>query len=262
MKNLNTNAPDLQLCVVVFSYNSVHEGIEDCIDSAQLLTPHVVLVDIGSTDATVELAKKKGIPVFPHEHINYVEPVRNFGMEVAPNNWVFILDADERITPELADEIHKAVQSTEFTHYKVPRDDYFAGKVRLQHGGWSGYQMRLINKKYFKEWPKRIHSTPVIEGKMGTLKNILLHFSKRDYEEIVTKTIKFEDRESDLLFQADKPVSTPTFFRKFAGELYRRMFKWQGYKDGTIGIIESIYQAFSKTITYLYLYEKKKSRSV
>jgi hypothetical protein len=94
------------------------------------------------------------------------------------------------------------------------------------------------------------------------LKNAFLHYSKNDYEQIVKKTINFEDIESELLFKADKPVNTLTFFRKFLGELYRRMFKASGYKDGTIGVIESIYQAFSKTITYLYLYEKKNSRSV
>jgi len=76
---------------------------------------------------------------------------------------------------------------------------------------------------------------------------------------MVEKTIIFEDIESSLLFKASKKVKTSTFFRKFLGELYRRLIRSFGFLDGEIGIIESIYQAFSKTITYIYLYEKSRT---
>ena len=74
---------------------------------------------------------------------------------------------------------------------------------------------------------------------------------------MVEKTLLFEDIESDLLYEANKKVTIFTFFRKFLGELYRRLIKHPGFMDGTVGIIECIYQAYSKTITYLFLYEKK-----
>lgn len=77
---------------------------------------------------------------------------------------------------------------------------------------------------------------------------------------MVQKTLIFEDIESELLCKANKPVSTITFFRKFLGELFRRFFANSGFLDGKIGIIESVYQAYSKTITYLLLYEKKNRR--
>ena len=79
---------------------------------------------------------------------------------------------------------------------------------------------------------------------------------------MVDKTINFENIESDLLLKANKPVATITFFRKFFGELFRRLIVKKGFMDGIIGIMESIYQAFSKTITYLLLYEKKNCRSL
>ena len=77
---------------------------------------------------------------------------------------------------------------------------------------------------------------------------------------MVEKTTLFEDIESGLLYEADRKVSTPIFFRKFAGDLFRRLIKYRGFMDGEVGIIENVYQAFSKTITYLFLYDKKKSR--
>jgi glycosyltransferase involved in cell wall biosynthesis len=250
------------ISVVIYSYNSEND-IEDCITSAKLLSDNCTMIDFESTDDTVARAKKMGVSIHSIPHSNYVEPARNQGIKTADTDWVFILDADERITPELAEEVKKAIASTEYTYYRISRKEYFAKKIWLKHGGWwPNTQVRLIKKSAFKEWPAQIHSFPKIEGEEGQLKNAFLHYSKNDYEQIVKKTINFEDIESELLFKADKPVNTLTFFRKFLGELYRRMFKANGYKDGTIGVIESIYQAFSKTITYLYLYEKKNSRSV
>lgn len=79
---------------------------------------------------------------------------------------------------------------------------------------------------------------------------------------MVEKTIIYEEIEAELLFKAGRKVSTLTFFRKFFGELYRRLLKRIGFMDGPIGIIEGIYQAHSKTITQLFLYEKKESRSL
>ena len=81
---------------------------------------------------------------------------------------------------------------------------------------------------------------------------------------MVKKTVIFEDIESNLLLKAKKTSGTKTFFRKYLAELYRRLIKNLGFLDGPFGIIESIYQAFSKTITYLFLYEKqnKKGRSL
>lgn len=224
-----------------------------------------------SVDKTVKICQEEGALIFSFPYSKYVEPAREFGIKQSKTSWVFLLDADERITDELANEIKFALNKTDSvdesskktgsvktTHYKIPRKELFAQKIWLKHGGWwPNYQTRLINRKYLTSWPKEIHSSPTIRGEAGYLHRPLLHFSKNDYGEIVNKTIVFEDMESDLLFRADKPASTLIFFRKFAGEFFRRLVKNLGFLDGTIGIIESIYQAFSKTITYLYLYEKK-----
>ncbi|RJQ38302.1 hypothetical protein C4559_01965, partial [Candidatus Microgenomates bacterium] len=150
-------------------------------------------------------------------------------------------------------------------YFKVPRKNIFAGVKWLKHGGWwPDQQIRLINKKYFISWPKRIHSTPVINGSIGYLKNSLVHYFHGDLSGMVKKTAIFEDIESDLLFHAKRSSGTGIFFRKFFAELYRRLLKNLGFLDGPFGIIESIYQAFSKTITYLFLYEKhvKKGRTI
>lgn len=243
--------------ITIHTFNE-EKNIKVCITSAKLLTDQIQVVDMESSDKTVNIAKQNNAKVFSFPYSQYVEPSRQFGIEKAESDWVFILDADERLTPELAKEIKSAIQNPQFSYYKIPRKNIFNAKWLKYGGWWPDYQIRLINKKFLKEWPKEIHSTPQIEGKQGFLKEPFLHFFHGDLEQMVQKTILFEYIESDLLHKAHKSTSTLTFFRKFFGELFRRLFKNFGFLDGNIGIIESIYQAFSKTITYLFLYEKSR----
>ena len=238
-------------------------NIADCITSAKLVSDKVIVVDMESTDNTKGIAIKNGARVLTFPFSHYVEPGRTFGLQNVKTDWVFILDADERMTNELAIEIKNKIINTNFTYFKVPRKNMFGGKKWLTHGGWwPDEQMRLIKQSEFQSWPSQIHSTPLISGKMGHLSHPFEHHFHGNIESMVQKTLIFEDIESDLLFAAHKPVSTPTFFRKFLMELFRRLFQRLGFLDGTVGIIESVYQAYSKTITYLLLYEKKNRRSV
>jgi glycosyltransferase involved in cell wall biosynthesis len=249
---------------VLIETHNEEKNIADCIRSARLLTRSVVVVDMQSTDKTVEIAKANGAQIREFgTHPLYVEPAREFGVKQVKTDWVLILDADERITKESAEEIKKAIQSDQYTCYKIPRKNIFGGKKWLRHGGWwPDKQIRLIKLSAFKSWPSNIHSTPQVDGKMRHLKEPFLHYSHGDLQAMVEKTLIFEDIESELLYKAGRSVSTLLFFRKFLGELERRLLRNKGFMDGEIGIIESIYQAFSKTITYLFLYEKKNSRTL
>ncbi len=269
-----------KITVIIYTHNE-EKNINDCLESAKLLTDKIILIDMESSDKTLEIVKGHKVPVLNFPRSNYVEPAREFGIKQTKTDWVFILDADERMTKELADEIKNVISVGDdprvvpkhmgghggppLQYFKIPRKNIFAGVKWLKHGGWwPDQQIRLINKKYFVNWPKRIHSTPVIKGSVGYLKNPLIHYFHGDLSGMVKKTIVFEDIESDLLFHAKRNSGTGIFFRKFFAELYRRLLKNLGFLDGPFGIIESIYQAFSKTITYLFLYEKqvKKGRSL
>ncbi|OGK13244.1 hypothetical protein A2861_00180 [Candidatus Roizmanbacteria bacterium RIFCSPHIGHO2_01_FULL_38_15] len=275
-------------CTVIIHTHNESVNIAESINSAKLLTDNIIVIDMESKDNTANLAKKNGAQVFSFPFSHYVEPSREFGIKKAKTEWVFLLDADERITEKLAEEIQSIVMLNSFqhqdnkipkpasqrgeqvrddgnipTHYKISRKNIFGKTKWLRHGGWwPDQQIRLINTKYFKAWPKDIHSTPKIEGEMAYLQNPIKHYFHGNLERMVDKTTIFENIESDLLYKANRSVKTPTFFRKFLGELYRRLIAKMGFLDGPLGVIESFYQAYSKTITYLYLYEKKNSRSL
>lgn len=245
---------------VVINTRNEEVNIEDCIRSAKLLTDKIIVIDMESGDRTVEIASKSGATVFGFPFSRYVEPARGYGIEKSKTDWLLILDADERVTEQLAGEIIKSIGILKYSYYKLPRKNIFGKSKWLRHGGWwPDHQTRLINKKFFMNWPKRIHSTPAIKGEAGYLENPIVHYFHGDLHGMVEKTIVFEGIESDLLHKAGRKATVLTFFRKYFAELFRRLFKGLGFMDGTVGIIESVYQAYSKTITYLYLYEKSRT---
>ena len=247
------------MVTVAISTANESSNIKECIKSAKLLTDRILVIDMQSTDNTVDIARTEGARVLSVPPSGYVEPVRKLAIVEAQDDWVCILDADERLTAELATEIRSLLnESNESSpsHYYIPRKNIF-GSTWLAHGGWyPDAQIRLIRKSAFQGWPERIHSTPQIVGTSGHLTNPIVHYFHGNLTQMVAKTIKYEMIESELLFEAKRPVNTMTFFRKFFGELFRRLIKHQGFRDGMMGWIESIYQAYSKTITYIFLYEK------
>ncbi len=253
----------MNLTTLIFIKNNQKDILDIKKNLEKIENNKIIFIDINSKDETVDLLKKYNLNFFQLNNSLYVEPIRQKALDKVKEGWVLIIDADERLSDELADEIQEAIKTSNYSYFKIPRKNIFINKW-LRYGGWyPDYQIRLINKKYFVKWPKEIHSTPIIQGNGGFLKNPLIHYFHGNLESMVKKTIIFEDIESELLFRANKDTTIFTFFRKFFGELWRRLFKQLGLLDGKIGIIESIYQAFSKTITYLFLYEKRyKSRSL
>lgn len=279
-----------RISAVIFAHND-QDKISDCISSILPLTKNIFLLDIGSTDKTPNIAEQLGVKVYKSKFVKYVELVREDGIKLADTEWVLLLDADEKVSADLGKEINEVVlggkrgrtptsaqimasmsstggkdtldRTRQINAFKIPRKNIFAGKRWLRFGGWwPDYQIRLINKNFFVRWPKQIHSAPEVMGECGYLTNPIIHFFHGDFENMVNKTLIFEDIESELLYKAGRTANQMIFVRKFLGEFYRRLFKNLGFLDGPIGIIESIYQSFSKTITYLFLYEKKKNRTV
>lgn len=246
------------ITVVIHTYNE-EQTINECVKSAHLLSDDIILVDMQSMDKTVQNAKRAGISKdyqFPHSL--YVEPARQFGIQKAKGQWVFILDADERITPELAKEIKLSISTADYTYYKVPRKNIFAGTKWLKHGGWwPDYQTRLLKKSAFINWIDRIHATPKMKGTLSFLEEPYVHYFHPNLENMVKKTAIYENIEAELLYKANRGTNTVVFFRKFTAELYRRLLQKMGFLDGPLGIIESYYQAYSKTITWLLVHEKK-----
>jgi glycosyltransferase involved in cell wall biosynthesis len=244
-----------KISVIVLARNEA-EVIEDCLKSVKW-AEETVLVDTGITDGTLKIGEKYGVKVVKAD-TNGLEFARwrNLGKEKARGDWVFYVDADERVTPQLREEIQKVINKLDFAAYEIPRRNFFLGKEMRYGGAWPDYVKRLYQKKKLKRWVGKLHESPVVEGKIGKLQNPLIHQTHRDLTSMMNKTIAWTAIEADLLYQTKHPpVVWWRFLRMMADKFFQRMIKQSAWRDGTEGFINAIFETFNTFIIYARLWE-------
>lgn len=250
----------MKLSVVVIVKNE-EEMIADCLESARW-GDEVVLLDGGSTDKTLEIAQQYKAKIIKQktEEKNYAS-WRNQGKDEAQSEWILYLDADERITPLLKNEIQQTINNKQYEAYAIPRRNFLLGR-ELKHGGWyPDYQVRLFHKSKLRGWVGDLHEQPEIEGSIGKLENPMVHLQPEKIEPALDKSINWSTIEARLLFESDHPQATWwRVLRMGATTLFERLIKKQGFRDGIEGWIESIYQAFHTMIVYMRLWEFQKEK--
>jgi glycosyltransferase involved in cell wall biosynthesis len=181
---------------------------------------------------------------------------RNLGAKKAKGDWLFYVDADEEVTPALKKMILQVIGSNEFSAYAIPRRNIFLGH-EMHWGGWSpDFVVRLIKRDKLKGWSGELHEQPIVEGTVCHLKEPLIHMSHRNLTEMVEKTNKWSEIEAKLLYDSGHPkMNVFRFFSAGFREAWYRGIVKLGFLDGTVGIIEIIYQTFSRLITYSKLWE-------
>lgn len=250
----------VSISIVVLAKN-VENMIEECLESAKF-ADELIVVDSGSTDKTVEIAKRKGARVinFPGKKLEFAK-WRNFGLKESKSDWIFYLDADERITPVLQKEILVTINQPTAVAYEMPRQNYYLGQPVHYGGSWPDYVKRLFLKSKLKGWEAELHENPIIEGSFGRLKNSLLHFTHRDLSSMMEKTREWSKIEANLLYQAHHPpITWWRILRPMATEFWQRGIIKQGIRDGAVGWIEVVFQVFSRFITYARLWEKQQEK--
>ncbi|MCL5090878.1 MAG: glycosyltransferase family 2 protein [Patescibacteria group bacterium] len=260
----------MMLSAIVLTKNE-EAVIEDCLNSVKW-ADEIVIVDNGSTDNTLKLAKNFNPKIVHSPPENSFADHRNLGAKAANGDWLLYVDADERVTPELKEEIFSLIANclpckgelliAQPVAYAIPRKNIRLTKV-LYHGGWwPDYVLRLMKKESLEEWQGELHEQPVIKGKTGYLKEAFIHFSHRgSFEHKLQNTIKWSKIEAEKMLLANHPPMTITrFLSAMAREFYKRMIKYQAFRDGTEGVIEAFYQVFSVFITYARLWEMQNSK--
>lgn len=250
----------MKLSVVIIVKNE-EEMIGECLQSVRKLTDEIIVVDGGSEDKTVEIAKKAGAKVLVYPSNDFSQS-RNFALRQAQGDWILYVDADERVTPELVQSIKhqiSSIKNEEISAYRVKRKNFYLGNHE-----WPYIEKieRLFKKDALLGWQGKLHESPIVKGMIGELSGFLLHFTHRDLSSMVEKTIEWSEIEAELRFQAGHPeISWWRFPKVMFGEFYNYFIKQKGFKAGTVGIIESIYQAFSIFVTYARLWEKQKDEN-
>lgn len=231
--------------------------IEDCLKSLKWTDEVLVFINPDSSDGTKEIAKKYRAKILVQEPrgMNYAA-WHNQGLKEGSGDWLLWVDADERVTPALKNEILSAINSSQFSAYAIPRRNFLLGR-ELHYGGWyPDYAKRFFHKKSLKNWSGSVHEEPEFEGKMGLLTNPMLHLQPERIEPALQKSVKWSDIEAKLLFDVNHPrIVWWRVIRMGLTTLTFRLIKMQGFRDGVEGWIESIYQAYHTMIVYLKLWE-------
>ena len=150
---------------LVVNTKNEEKDIVECIRSAQELVSEVIVADMHSTDKTIEFAKKEGATVFTVKDVGYVEPARNEAIQKAKNEWVLLLDADERLSPGLVPVLSEIAESDKADVVEIPFKTIILGKW-MQHTKWWPVHLRRFFKKSCVTWPTKIHGTPDYKGRV------------------------------------------------------------------------------------------------
>lgn len=234
--------------------------IADCLESVKGFADEILVIDEGSDDRTVDIAKKLGAKVLTHKFTSFSDK-RNFAMDNSKSDWVLYLDADERATDAFEKEIENTLgdfnDDEGIGGYFIRRNNFYYGR----EWGYVDRMHRLFYKKKFKRWRGDVHETAEVEGKFGEIKSPVIHDTRKSIERMVEKTNSWSETEADLRFKSHHPkMTTLRFVKIMITGFTQSYFGQNGYRNGTAGMIEAIYQAFSLFITYAKLWERQQKQ--
>jgi (heptosyl)LPS beta-1,4-glucosyltransferase len=244
--------PLMRLSVVILAKDE-ERNIADCLASVGWADHVVVLLDPRTTDRTGEIAERMGARVCTHPFRDYADQ-RNVALGVVDSDWVFFVDADERVTPELAAEARAALTDCSEVGWWVPRHNYIFGRL-IHHTGWyPDYQLRLLKRARAHYDPSRpVHEVVVLDGAAGYLRNPLTHFNYRTLAEFGERQERYARYEAQALMEDGIRPRWRNFVLQPLREFRRRYLTLKGYRDGTHGLLLSLLMAWYTLRRYCML---------
>ncbi len=228
-----TGSRRAQLAAVILTKN-VANHIGPCIETLRF-ADRIVVSDSYSTDGTVERATAAGAEVMQRPFDNFAGQ-RNASMDAVDAEWIFFVDADERIPEPLAAEVRSVIDREE-TGWWVPRHNFIVGKQVRYGGFYPDYQLRLLRRDCARYDPARpVHEVVQLQGASGYLKEPMLHYNYDDWGQFHAKQRRYALLESVILRERGVKPWPHKFVRQPLREFWRRYVKLQGWRDGWIGL--------------------------
>lgn len=247
------------LSIIVIVKNE-ESRIKSCLESVKW-ADEIIVVDNGSTDNTLEIAKKYTEKIFKL-NLHDFAALRNEAIKKTSGDWVLFVDADERILEPLRKEIEVVIGFSDVSAFAISRKNIIFG-TEVKYGPfWPDWVIRLLKKADFDRWVGEVHEYPKFNGNLGYSKNSLLHLTHRNIDQIVLKSLDWSKIDSKLRLEAKHPKMTAwRFLRILFSELFQQGIVRKGFFNGTVGVMDSILQTFSMYITYVRLWEMQQNKS-
>jgi glycosyltransferase involved in cell wall biosynthesis len=242
------------LSAIVITRNEAH-NLHDCLQSMQGLVDEIIVVDSQSTDATVSIAQQHGAKVAQPADWPGFGPQKNRALDMATCDWVFSIDADERVTPELAAEIKQVLQANPSgVAYKLPRLSFYCGKF-IHHSGWQpDYVVRLFKRDTAKFSDDLVHERVVTQQPVHALKNHLLHYSYLGFSQVLQKVDAYSSASAKQAYARGKRSSVWGALGHGSWAFFRTYVIRRGFLDGAHGLALAISNAETSYYKYLKLW--------
>ena len=244
------------LSVLVPTKNEI-ANVRACLESARW-AEEVVVVDSGSSDGTLEIARSIADRVLEHEYVNSAAQ-KNWALPQLTHKWVLIVDADERVTPELRAEIERVLADpARLDGYWIRRANHFLGKP-IRGAGWQRDKvLRLFDRTQGAYEPLHVHAEVVIRsGRVGTLSARLVHHTYRDLDAYFEKFGRYTRWSAEDLEARGVRASASRLLLRPWLRFLRMYFLEGGYREGRHGIVLCMLAAFSVFTKYARLWEKE-----
>ena len=247
----------MKISVVLAIFNE-EDNLKACLESAKDLAWEIVIVDGGSKDKSLEIAKQFGAKIIQttnplNFHIN-----KNKAIDAASGDWVLQLDADEIISPELVEEIKEVVNTKEYDGYWIPRKNFFLGKFLTKGGQYPDYTLRLYRKRKGRLPEKDVHEQAEVDGRVGYLKNELLHMGDKFFSTYIDRWNRYT---SLMALQIKNPNFLDYIFIKPLFWFIRAYFRHKGVVDGFPGFIFALFSSLRFPVAYFKYWINHENRN-
>jgi len=250
----------IKLTVVTLTKNS-ETIIEDCLKSVSDWAGEIVIVDDMSSDKTLEIVKKYTDKI----HIKKWEKEgshRNYAYSLAKYDYILSLDSDERVTPELRDEVIKIFkEGPKFVGYNIPHKN-FIGDHWIQYGGWyPNAKLKMFAKAKFHYEPEaEYHPRAFLTGPSYTLKSDIIHYAYRDFKNLFSKLNHQTDFEAKKWFRDKRKMGFGRVMVKAISRFIKFYFLKKGRKDGYVGFMMALAASAYQLMTYAKYWEMKNKK--
>lgn len=249
-----------KITVIIPTFNE-EANIKECIESVRW-ADEVMVVDSFSTDKTLEIAKTFTLRILQHEYINSAAQ-KNWAIPQAAHPWVMIVDADERVSTELQDEILAVLSKPDgYAGFHLFRLNHFMGKP-VRFCGWQRDDvLRVFRRDVGRYQERAVHAdVEVVNGKVGVLKHKLYHNTIQSFDQYMKKFNRYTGWAATDREKVTKKVRWHHLMLRPVWRFFRQYVLYQGFRDGLVGVIICMMAAFSVFFKYARLWEIEGNQS-
>lgn len=240
---------------VIISLNAASQ-IEACLKSVAF-ADEIVVVDSGSSDGTIEIAKRYGARVIHQDWLGFGKQ-KQFAVNQARHDWVLCLDIDEWVSDELRISIEEVLQAPRFHAYRMSRCNRFMGRW-LRHGeGYPDWSLRLFDRRFARWSEDDIHEKVIATSTIGNLQGDLLHESEEGLAVYLDKQNRYTNLQAEVLFKRGKRASAGRLVVSPLVRFVKFYFFQRGLLDGVPGLVHILVGCFNSFAKYAKLYELNK----